>query len=101
MRSYHRESRLALSGRALKRVTQSDARDDDSCSEGSISNIYFNPINGGSMDRLGGAESEELTVKKGRKPAIEEYLGSKVLVLIKNDETGNFPTYFLFIHLYM
>ena len=99
MRSYHRDGRLALSGRALKKVTQSDSRDDDACSEGSISNLSFNPINDGSMDRLGGAESEEPTVNKGRKPAIEEALGSKVLALIKNDETGKFTTSLLFIHL--
>ena len=99
MRSYHRDGRLALSGRALKRVTKSDAHENDACSEGYISNLYFKPINDSSMDRLGGAESEEPTIKKGRKPAIEEALGSKVLALIKNDETGKFPTSLLFIHL--
>ena len=65
MRSYHRDGRLALSRRALKRVTQSNARNDDACSEVSISNISFNPINDGSMDILGGAESKDPTVKKG------------------------------------
>ena len=90
---------MALSGRAIKRATQSDACDNDACSEGSIRNLSFNPINDGSMDRLGGAEYEEPTIKKGRKPAIEEALGLKLLVLIKNDETGKFPTSLLFIHL--
>ena len=65
MRSYHRDGRLALSRSALKRVTQSNARNDDACSEVSISNISFNPINDGSMDILGGAESKDPTVKKG------------------------------------
>ena len=100
MRSYHQDGRLALSRRALKRVTQSNARNDDACSNGYESNLSFNPINDGSMDILIGAEYEEPNVKKGRKPAIEEALGSKVLVLIKNDQTRKFPTYLLFIQLY-
>ena len=100
MHSYHQDGRLASRERALRRVTKYDARDDVACSEGSISNLYFNQINDGSMGRLGGAESEEPNVKKGRKPAIEEALGSKVLVLIKNDQTRKFPTYLLFIQLY-
>ena len=80
-------------------MTQSDAHNDDAFCEGYISNLYFKPINDVSMDRLGGAESEEQTIKKGRKPAIEEAIGSKMLVLIKNEETSKFPAYLLFIHL--
>ena len=66
---------MALSGRSLKRVTQSDGHENDACSEGSISNLFFNLINEGSMNRLGGTGSEEPTVKIGRKPAIEEAIG--------------------------